>query len=352
MKKSLVAAAALLAAGGSFAQVSITGSLIYGYESDTNTMIQGAAVLGNPSTKKGVDSQSGFGIDTSTINFTAKEDLGGGTSVTAIIGLDGVSRGGVNGGDNSVTVAGSLGSFKMATARGADYLSGGTSGVGGVGMDNKLFTALTAADGVYYTSPAFSGFKVGLAHEEIALTQFDNSPLGIGAGATGSNAKLGSAEYQRRNAVSLAYASGPLAGNIGYRIYDQSGGSTAATSSDYKDNIRAAVAYDFGSFKLGAGFDSRQYAFLGNRVDTLISASLPLGPVNLGANAGTRVVKDKASGNGTQAGYSVVIAYPLSKRTGLSLNYASWDGTNENGSAAAQWGARTTYTSVLLAHSF
>jgi hypothetical protein len=349
MKKSLVAAAALAAAGASFAQVTITGSLIYGYESDTNTMIQGAATLGNPSTKKGVDSTSGLGIDTSVINFTAKEDLGGGTTVTAVMGLDGVTRAGVYGGDDSLTLAGGMGTFKLATGRGADYLSAGTSGVGGVGMDNRLFSALTAADGAYYTSPAFSGFKIGLAHEEIALTQADNAPIAIGTGAAGSNQRLGTSDYQRRNAVSVAYSGGPLAGNIGYRIYDQ---QDLTATSDYKDNIRAAVAYDFGGFKLGAGFDSRQYSVKGTRVDTLVSASLPLGPVNLGANAGTRVVKDKASGNGTQAGYSVVIAYPLSKRTGLSLNYASWDGTNENGSAAAQWGARTTYTSVLLAHSF
>lgn len=355
MKKTLVALAVLAASGASFAQVTITGSVVMGYESDTNTMVYGSTVAGNPSSAKGVSSKSGLGIDTSVINFTAKEDLGGGVMVTAVMGLDGVSRAGVSGGDDSLAISGGFGTLKMATAKGSDYLSGGVSGVGGVGMDNKLFSPLTPSDSIAYTTPAFSGVTVTLAHAEIAVTQADLGPIGIGSGAAGSDAKVNTSDYQRRNSLGVAYNGGTLLANAAYRVYDQVGdGKTGGTSasSDYKDSLIGAMSYDLGVAKFGVGFDQRTYAIAGSRVDMLVAVKVPFGAASVGANFGTRVVSGKsASSDGSQTGFSVAGAYDLSKRTNVSLNFASWDGVNQN-NTAAQWGARSTYTSLLLAHSF
>lgn len=352
MKKTLVALAVLAASGASFAQVTITGSFVYGFEQDTNRMIYGPTVATNATSKNPVQDASGLGIDTSVINFTAKEDLGGGTSVTAVMSLDGVSRASVNGGDSSVTVAGGFGTVKLGQGRGADYLSGGVSGVGGVGMDNKLFTALAASDAISYTSPAYSGFKLTVAHEEPAITQVDpvQTQVGIGQGAAGSNSFIGSSDYQRRNTYTVSYAAAPLAANLAYRTYDLTSKTAATKSADYVDMTRGAVSYDLGVAKLGFGFDLRNYIVGGTRVDMLAAVNVPLGAFSLGANVGQRKVDGKPSGNGTQDGYSLVAAYSLSKRTSLSANYASWDGANE--STTTNWGARSTYTSLLLSHTF
>jgi hypothetical protein len=353
MKKSLVALAVLAASGASFAQVTVSGSFVYGFEADTNKMVYGATLPTNATAKSAVQDSSGLGIDTSLLTFTAKEDLGGGTTVTAVMSIDGVNRAGINGGDSSITMAGGFGTFKLSNARGADYLSGGVSGVGGVGMDNKLFTPLAASDAISYTSPAYSGFKFAIAHEEPAITQADPgaSQVGLGQGAAGADTAIGSSDYQRRNTYTVSYSAGALASNLAYRTYDETGKTAATKTSSYLDMTRGAVSYDFGVAKVGFGFDQRNYIVKGNRMDMLASVSVPFGAFTLGANAGSRKVDGKASGNGTQTGYSLVGAYALSKRTSISANYASWDGQNE-GTPASNWGARSTYSSLLLAHSF
>ena len=355
MKKTLVALAVLAASGASFAQVTISGSVIMGYAAYTNQMIYAGTVVGNSTSKNTVQDASGLGIDTSVINFTAKEDLGGGLNVTAIMGLDGVSRAGVSGGDSSLAIAGGFGTLKLATAKGSDYLSAGTSGVGGVGMDNKLFSALTYSDSIAYTSPSFSGVTVTVAHAEISLTQVDGarlSQVGIGQGAAGSNGSMGKSDYQRRNSYGVAYAAGPLSANAAYRTYDQYGdGNVATTTGDYTNSLIGAVSYDMGVAKLGFGFDQRSYAVGGSRVDMLAAVKVPFGAMSVGGNFGSRVVSGKsAASDGTQIGYSLVGAYDLSKRTNVSLNYASWDGANA--ASTNNWGARSTYASLLLAHSF
>jgi hypothetical protein len=151
-----------------------------------------------------------------------------------------------------------------------------------------------------------------------------------------------------------------VAANAAFRIYDQYGNGTINTtaggtsaSTDYKDSLIGAVSYNLGVAKLGFGFDQRTYAVGGNRVDMLAAVKVPFGAFSVGGNYGTRVVSGKsAASDGTQTGYSLVGGYDLSKRTNVSLNYASWDGANQNASSKAQWGARSTYTALLLAHSF
>ena len=137
MKKTLIALAVLAASGASFAQVTITGNYTAGYRA---------------SSAGGADS-SGLGNDTSLVTFTAKEDLGGGLSASAFMNIDGLTRGGVGGGDSGMSLAGGFGKLSLETGRGSDYLSGGTAGLGGVGLDATVFSRLDASDSLGYTSP-------------------------------------------------------------------------------------------------------------------------------------------------------------------------------------------------------
>jgi len=333
MKKTLIALAVLAASGASFAQVTITGNLIMGYAATSN----GA----------GAD-KSGLGVDTSEIDFAATEDLGGGLKATALMALAGADRsgesnstaaapaGGVYGRDASLTLSGGFGSFALKSVRGADYLSGGIANVGGVGFDGKITSGKSNADSVSYTSPAFSGFTVGLSHSEPSDVQ------GLGNGAAGS---AGADKDQRKTSVSANYAAGPLTANVGYGVYDQKG--TTGTNVDNTATISAA--YDLGVAKIGAGYEGRKLV-KGTRNDALIGVAVPFGNLALNASFAQRQFNDTgltttSSAEGTRTGYGLQAVYSLSKRTSVIGNYRNW-------TAAIGDDKKSTETNLLLSHSF
>jgi len=329
MKKTLIALAVLAASGASFAQVAITGTLAMGYQADTT-----AANVAS----------GGFGIDTSAINFTATEDLGNGMKAGAAMGIDGMNRAGIGGGDASMFLSGGFGKVTLSSARGSDYLSGGVAGVAGIGFDGKLFSALVATDALSYALPAFGPVTVSFTTEENAgATTAETSASGLGLGVGGA-AAAGTqvAGYQRRNAVAVAYAAGALAANFGYQAYDRNTIAEAATN--YVSRTRASVSYDLGMAKLGAGFDQRQYV-TGTRMDTLIGVSVPMGALSFGAEIGARTKADTTGTNGTQNGVGLKAAYALSARTNVSYTNVRYDG-------AVAPANQTTYQAVLLSHSF
>ena len=337
MKKTLGALAVLAASGASFAQVAITGTYSFGYRADTD--------------KTGA-STSGLGIDTSTLNFTATEDLGGGTKVTAVMGFDGLNRAAANGGDSSVALATPYGTFKGSLARGADYLSGGTAGVAGFGLDGLLFSALWAGDAVSYTSPAFSGVNVSLTHEEITPNA-ETAAQGVGIGAGFAGAYPGN--YQRRTGLGFKYSAAALVVDGAYQTYDQQGAAPAAsngaTTPNFVSRTRLSGSYDFGVVKLGAGIDSRQLV-AGSRVDTLLGAYIPFGAANVGVEVGTRKYDGtgQAGLEGTRNGSAIVANYNLSKRTSVQGFYVKYDAVTLN---AVNTGKQSSdRTEVQLIHSF
>jgi len=326
MKKTLIALAVLAASGASFAQVTITGNYTAGYRA---------------SSAGGADS-SGLGNDTSLVTFTAKEDLGGGLSASAFMNIDGLTRGGVGGGDSGMALAGGFGKLSLETGRGSDYLSGGTAGVGGVGLDDKVFSRLDASDSIGYTSPSFSGLTFGISHDEGAVNRASEatSPVGLGVGAAGTPV---ADTYQRGVGVTVGYAAGPLAVNANYKVWDQAG--TVANNS--KNRISLRGSYDLGVAKVGAGFRNQQFV-TGTRQDSFLAVGFAAtSQLQLGADWGQRTQADRATAtdNGTRGGYGLKAEYSLSKRTSVVASYASWEPTV----GAAN---RSTETNLLLSHSF
>jgi len=360
MKKSLIALAVLAASGASFAQVTITGNYTAGYKSSVtsastvatgstlNQQVTQGIAGGNAGNATG--DASGLGIDTSLITFTAKEDLGGGMSVVAEMNIDGMNRGGISGGDSSLKLTTSVGRVTLQTYKPVDYLSGGISGVGGVGMDNKVFPARGLKDAAGFDTK-LGPVYVGLAHmEQASASGGSTSGVGMGLGAGGSGAA--GTTGQRLNSLSVTYLGGALTANANYLVYD---GRTDNVNTSYKDVIRAAASYDFGVAKLGGGVSVLTVTGGGTLTDSLIAVSVPVGALTLGANfaqetySGTVVqagigVSTAGQLDQTRNGYGLSATYALSKRTSLIANYANWlpyAGANRN-----------SETNLLISHSF
>jgi hypothetical protein len=327
MKKTLVAAAVLVASGATFAQVAITGSYIYGFKSTTNV----AGTSGNDS--------SGLGIDTSYVQFTATEDLGGGTKVLANMSIDGLNRGGINGGDSQVSIEGSFGKVRGYLERGPDTMTDYVKGA--VGMDEKVFSQVSASDGIAYLTPElFPGFKIQIQQIETVGSHAAETaaPIGLGVGAAGAQGP------QRRNDIRFQYASGPLATAINFLSYDQQGDATTPDANTTA--TRGYVRYDFGVARVGVAMYELNYQ-KGKRTDSMIAVNVPMGSFDLGAEWAERKMVDrvgaKAATNGTTSGSILSAKYNLSKRTAVIGTYSTWDNLKKSA---------TTETAVLLSHSF
>lgn len=373
MKKTLVALAALTATGV-FAQVTITGTIAMGYKQSFNPQMTAAntaisslgnALLGGLNGNARGDS-SGFGVDTSEIYFTAKEDLGGGYNIEGMLGFGDVTRGGVSGGDTALKLMTPVGRLSLQSYKPADYLSGGVSGVAGIGFDNKIFQARSYKDSV--------GFDTKVGPVYVGLSQYESGPstntataaakanekLGLGVGASGTPDTIG----QRINSLSLTYVGGGLIANVNYLMYDNRdtnnalvvGGATLSDKST-KDVVRTAISYDLGWMKLGAGYSLGSQMSGATIADGILGASVPLGSLTIGASYASSTLanvsanttaglgKSVGDADGTRSGYGLNATYALSKRTSVSATYTNW-------LSVPVATDRSSETSILLAHSF
>lgn len=324
MKKTLIALAVLAASGASFAQATITGEYAYGW----NTSISNTGA-----------EKSGLGVDTSFVQFAASEDLGGGLKASAVLSLDGFTRGAAFGGDNALTLEGGFGKVKLANDKGADYLG---SVIGGIaGFDGKVFGDRTINDSVAYTSPSFGGLTVGVSHTENG----DASAQGLGAGSAGN-------DRARSNTLTLAYAAGPLSLTGGFTAYDnQQFVNTSATSAfvgttkdNSKSRVRVKGSYDFGAFKLGAGV-LQQQKNEGNYSESILAVTAPLGALTVGVDfaSSKRENSTIAAADVSKSGYGLKAAYALSKRTSLWSAYTNFDAGGTQ---------RASLTELVLSHTF
>lgn len=360
MKKSLIALAVVAISGAASAQVTITGNYTFGYKASTQAPNQGSAAQqgvqtvtqalagGNAGNPNG--DASGLGIDTSLVTFAAKEDLGGGMSVAAEMNIDGLNRSGVSGGDSSLKLTTSVGRLTLQTYKPVDYLSGGISGVGGVGMDNKVFPARGLKDSIGFDTKLGPVF-VGLAHgEQASASGGSTSGVGMGLGAGGAGAA--STTGQRYNSLSATYVGGALVANINYLVYD---GRIDNVNTSYKDVIRTAASYDFGVAKVGGGFSVLTVTGGATLTDALVAVSVPVTPaMTLGANFATETLNGSIAQAGvsasagaldqTRTGYGLSASYALSKRTSVIASYANW--------LSAIGKDRSSETNLLLSHSF
>jgi len=344
MKKTLIALAAIAASGASFAQVSITGQLIMGYQSLHNvsgTTYTGAGTgpFGSSNVSNASDS-SGLGVDTANIYFTATEDLGGGQKVVAKQGFDTVARTGVIGGDTVMTYTNnSFGQIELGSVKGSDVFSSvAYTDDSLTTFDGKLNQIETSSDYISYAAPIgplFFKFK----HSE------PSNGLGLGKGTQGAAAAT---VGQATNDYILAYLKGPLQVFGAYRTYsnqDEIGGIFDGNSLTKKSVVHVEAGYDFGVAKVGFGADHVDANWGFSQDSVMLGASVPVGAWTF--SGAFESVRDNANiplaavtpaptlpstwwqgimsqADGTATGITLGAAYNFSKRTSLNVKYASW----------------------------
>lgn len=371
MKKSLIALAVLAASGASFAQVSITGNLTYGYQSatvgDVTTSATGVSLGQAALTAAGygqLGDTAGMGAETAEVLFTAKEDLGGGYSATASMKLN-TSPAGNNaqGNDHSLTLATPVGGLVLGSGKSADYLSGGIAAVGAYyagwdGSVTKLFTTRTQRDYAAFIIPV-GAFTFSLSqHEGATSTTFGTGMTGGTSSATanaGTGAAIAGGSSAPVTTLSATYTAGPLVANGQYAIYKNS-----QIFGNAKDTTRLSASYDLGMVKLGGGLVITNQDNTGTAThspkttDYLIGAKVPMGASSFGATFASRTLADQtaaaAVASFTGTGYSLEYGYAMSKRTSVIANYARW--TPVAVQATGRSVDATSQYQLLLSHSF
>ncbi|APW41801.1 porin [Rhodoferax saidenbachensis] len=348
MKKTLVAMAVLAASGASFAQATISGTVAMGWANTKNA-------TGGES--------GGLGVDTTVVNFTASEDLGGGLKATAKLGLDGATRGTIGGGDTTLALSSSAFTFTLGATQLANYLQGGIANQSGAfnGFEGRLFDSKSVG-----TDWASLAVPVGPVTLSLSFYEGGNNQatptvgglgLGQGSGGVAANNPSRNTQYQ------IAYASGPLAANAAFKAYDSSASGGVYST---KSIVRGSVSYDFGVAKVGAGIAQSQLVVAGTETQSMLSVGVPFGAVTVGALVANRVFSgtgNTASG-GTiaaddynQTGYGLELDYALSKQTSVAVNYLSYQQGSGNKDGATRYGPgaannSSTIFEVALVKSF
>jgi len=404
MKKTLIALAALAATGASFAQVTITGNLTSGYSQASTNAYTGiltrdavaigvVTVLGQNAAARTVrqNSASGFGVDNAEIMFTAKEDIGGGQSVQAELGLENVARGVTNLGfgaaDTKLTYTNtSFGRIQYGNTRGAATFRGlPSAGAPVVDMDGKLFENRSVGEYLQYAVPVGPITIVYQYNEGGAGTQnqfggVTGSGIGLGQGTSGAPANV----RQRNNMLLAGYKDGPLEGFVVYKGYDNGNADAALAGTvqlTKKSQWSLQGSYDLGMAKVGFGYAKTDLDTGIVETDMLVGLNVPMGALEVGATFGSAQVsglRDAVASKygagavgialkalmqeaeGTATGWSIGAKYNLSKRTSFKANYAAWtrsgyaqfESVGTSGLGVFGNSDIETQANLLLSHSF
>lgn len=263
MKKILIAGAALALFGFAQAQT-VSGTMRYDV-----TKAQGTAAT--------------TGITKSEIVFKATEDLGGGMSVAAQMGLNGNGRGETLAGtDATIAISGGFGTVSVGQIEAGNGIIGRAyAGAPVIGADGSVLGGSANLDSIKYTAPAIGGFTASV-------------------GGT----RAVDATTARSYTVALSGAVGPLDTGVDYN----------ETSKRVRVSAKATVA----GITVGAGWSGRETGKADSRA---IGVSMPVGALTVGAT--------RSTGDGTANEFGA--SYALSKRTSVGYAFKS---VNANATAA------------------
>jgi predicted porin len=375
MKKSLLALAALSAfatAAQAQSSVSVYGIMDMSYGENKVT---GEALVANTAKNTKTTGLADDAVNSSRIGFRGTEDIGGGVKAGFVIeaNLDMV-RGSTFDKANQ-TSAGTTAdntAFLGATRQTMLTLGDAKLGTLGVGYKKTLETDFndlyftgtensagnqshvlgraTRANGVYYTSPAFSGVTVSAQ---------------LVAGEVTNQGDLSKTYDASMTQFGVNYAAGAL--QVGAVYFNGSfkvgTGGSAALVSDYADTNWAAgdndykgygigANYNFGFAKVTAQMGERKYGVATDQDKneyTTLGVTFPVGKLDLMAVYSMQEIKTNGAKQDETDGYQLIARYNLSKRTNV---YALVSEQTKDAVAAGTADVKTSVARVGVAHSF
>jgi predicted porin len=327
-KHFLIPVAAAVVAASASAQVTLGGTLGFSYEKDRTT----------PKAVHGMAMTDGH------LNFSAKEDLGGGYSATATSEF--ASRGRDNTfapRDATLNLMTPVGLLTLGSVEADNALIG--RGFGGApislptGLDGGVIGGGDKIDVAAFNTK-LGGVIVGLAYSEAGSQDISDLANKLGAqtfpagpltGASilsgGINGNLSSgapgAGGGPLKAVSLsaAYENGPLSVGVGITqdtvdlgtITDKAAALLLKAGYDGRIGTSLSLSYDFGFAKLGAGLSTKNKGWA---TETTFGFSVPMGSATIGLAYAAKTDDSETLGDGVTASQA---ADAVSGRLGLAL---------------------------------
>lgn len=340
MKKTLVAVAALAAATGAMAQVTISGFFDQAYNTVRSTTAAGAS-----STISSIGSNA---IGQDSIGFAVSEDLGNGlTAFGAVNFITNVTTpsGAVTGDNGSgVGVKGDFGTVGFAqgyslvwkTTNAADATGYGS----GVGNVHTVGAGSNGGNAAYYVLPTIIsglGLSVEKAQGETTSRQGDYLGMNISYTTGGFMASYSTGKFTSTGAAT-GYTDIPAVGDIA--------ATTEAVTAGAKSSISAlALTYDFGMAKLFAGYNSNQSGGDTDQTQnsSMVGVTVPFGAVSVGIAQSQASYRSADATTSTLSGTRLLAKYAFSKRTNAYIQY---------GTAKVSGGAKATGNGIGLTHSF
>jgi len=359
MKKTLVAVAALAAATGAMAQVTISGFIDQAYNTVRSTTAAGASstitsignnAIGQDSLGFGVSEDLGNGITAfGAVNFIMNTTTGSGAVTT-----DNGSGVGIKGAFGTVGFGQGY-SLVWKTTAASDAAGWGT----GIGNVHGVGAGANGGNGLGYTLPEFMpglSLSIEKAQGETTTRQGDYQGMQatyttggfMASYATGSYKAKGTVPFAAVAATSTAAA---VAGRDGEWYATPTIGATDYTTETVtagsKSTISAvALTYDFGMAKVFAGYNSNQSGGNANQTQnsSTIGLTVPFGATSIGiaqSQASYRSVTNTSAKTAT--GTRLLAKYAFSKRTNGYIQY---------GTAKISGGASATGNGIGLTHNF
>ncbi|MCE1186658.1 MAG: porin [Zoogloea sp.] len=196
----------------------------------------------------------------------------------------------------------------------------------------RLWSSAAASrfdNGVFYTSPSFSGWQAALAYSA-GMENNSRSEVGV----TGASTSIGPKDEGKGESASLSYRQGPLYAAVGYLSFLRQGTvTTPATENIRRRSRNLAATYDLPWGKLYAqyllGEDNQEGA--GKKLDRRVwwlGASVPLKDRHT-LRAVYGHLDDRMSTDRDSTHYGLGYEYALDKQTDLYAYYAQV--SNQNG---------------------
>lgn len=323
MKKSLIALAVLAASGAALAQSSVT---IYGrLDASVGSMDK----IGTGSDTK-LFSGGEVGLTTPRLGFIGSEDLGGGLKATfkleQRIDIDtGALQSPSFKGESSVGLAGGFGAVRLGRMTNPYDDARALSNKFNL-FDSNGFTPTNA---VFKTG----GANADYSSRQNGMIRYDSPSFGGVYGAVSHAFEQTAGADDTVTSLLLGYKAGGL--NAALSVHDEK------TKQAYTALV---AAYDFGSFALSGGYNTRKadLATGGKDNEYSFGVEVPFGAVKL--SAGYAAGETKVNGVKTieSSGFGLGAKYALSKRTSLYGGYSSVKAENAAG-------VKTTDTQIFAA---